>query len=709
MDVTKLGARIKQRRTELGLTQKELAQAVNISNQLISKWETGEGIPSLEYLDALCKALQVEITYSTRDDDGQAEPAPPPAPQTSPKPKKSFKFNLKLFLIIGGSVFAALAITAVTLLTYYVFVPLANKQRYCDEIETAYEKYLSSGYYSITMKTELDGDEKTNYIYQGILDKNGNVSFYNSETDQTVTGGVMTYSYDSIYKYRYTQPAGIKTIEDLIDYQIFDDEEDEDLTSIDDINYIRKIGSSYYIEMKEEYFTKDLSGTQKKNIKILGKIAGEVRIENEMISYMGITVRYRNKPDNEDFTVKATVEFDPQKPEIKHTDLENRVWNEYSPSYGYVKSENLKTEAQFMSELSGGTARKCNVDTANDELLHAIFYDGLRYENGYLYAVTGTRSAIFLDPKTLAVTKNVTFDSDVNSLYAYGGKLYYSAPVSDYSKERAFCGLDLQTDQTFTVFTFKSNGNDNDIGYNGKYLWYDNAESWSSYESVVRETDGRTVAKYSDMSVAYVDTVGNVYFSDSGNDYKPAVHVSGTKTALKGDYFRTDYRRDDYKRVLGDEVYTADNQKIYRYKRGILTGEWFINDVRFQSNYCEIDDGYFFKSASYGDADIYNTDGSKRDYPQFIDFNNGTYYDAYMPYCILGEYKGKILINYSDKYLALYDLNDLSTPLCHTVYPDPYYTIASIEEVEYIKVGPMNIVAVRQSGNFEYDYAFWVF
>ena len=40
-----IAARISQRRKELGLTQKELAEKLNISDKTLSRWETGKQIP----------------------------------------------------------------------------------------------------------------------------------------------------------------------------------------------------------------------------------------------------------------------------------------------------------------------------------------------------------------------------------------------------------------------------------------------------------------------------------------------------------------------------------------------------------------------------------------------------------------------------------------------------------------------------------------
>ena len=61
MDTENIGRKIKSRRAELGLTQKGLASRMHISSQLISKWETGESLPSLEYLAGLCEVLDLSL------------------------------------------------------------------------------------------------------------------------------------------------------------------------------------------------------------------------------------------------------------------------------------------------------------------------------------------------------------------------------------------------------------------------------------------------------------------------------------------------------------------------------------------------------------------------------------------------------------------------------------------------------------------------
>ncbi|MGN0161470.1 MAG: helix-turn-helix domain-containing protein [Lachnospiraceae bacterium] len=61
MDQAKIGTFIQTMRKELGLTQKELADRIGISDKTVSKWETGNGLPDLSSMDMLCKTLNITV------------------------------------------------------------------------------------------------------------------------------------------------------------------------------------------------------------------------------------------------------------------------------------------------------------------------------------------------------------------------------------------------------------------------------------------------------------------------------------------------------------------------------------------------------------------------------------------------------------------------------------------------------------------------
>ncbi|MCR4594461.1 MAG: helix-turn-helix domain-containing protein [Clostridiales bacterium] len=56
------GAFIKRLREKKKMTQKELAEIINVSEKAVSKWETGRGYPDITLIKPLASALGVSVT-----------------------------------------------------------------------------------------------------------------------------------------------------------------------------------------------------------------------------------------------------------------------------------------------------------------------------------------------------------------------------------------------------------------------------------------------------------------------------------------------------------------------------------------------------------------------------------------------------------------------------------------------------------------------
>lgn len=61
MDNQKTGGLIAQRRNELGLTQKQLAEQLHLSDRTVSRWERGVGFPEISLLEPLADALGLSV------------------------------------------------------------------------------------------------------------------------------------------------------------------------------------------------------------------------------------------------------------------------------------------------------------------------------------------------------------------------------------------------------------------------------------------------------------------------------------------------------------------------------------------------------------------------------------------------------------------------------------------------------------------------
>ena len=64
-----IGEKIKNARTENGLTQEELARKMMVSRQAITKWEADKGIPDVSNLKLLAQFLNVSVDYLLDDGD----------------------------------------------------------------------------------------------------------------------------------------------------------------------------------------------------------------------------------------------------------------------------------------------------------------------------------------------------------------------------------------------------------------------------------------------------------------------------------------------------------------------------------------------------------------------------------------------------------------------------------------------------------------
>lgn len=61
MDCNRVGKLIYQLRKEKNMTQKQIADAMNISDKTVSKWERGQGCPDISLIKELSQVLEVSI------------------------------------------------------------------------------------------------------------------------------------------------------------------------------------------------------------------------------------------------------------------------------------------------------------------------------------------------------------------------------------------------------------------------------------------------------------------------------------------------------------------------------------------------------------------------------------------------------------------------------------------------------------------------
>jgi transcriptional regulator with XRE-family HTH domain len=62
-----LSEKIKEERNKMGYSQEKIAELVGVSRQAVTKWESGQSVPSMENLIALAGILEISLSELTSD------------------------------------------------------------------------------------------------------------------------------------------------------------------------------------------------------------------------------------------------------------------------------------------------------------------------------------------------------------------------------------------------------------------------------------------------------------------------------------------------------------------------------------------------------------------------------------------------------------------------------------------------------------------
>ena len=107
MDNIRIGKFISQCRKELGYSQKDLAEKLNITDKAVSKWETGRSSPDVSILISLAEELEVSVTEILNGEKISEDKMPAISNEIivkslkKSKSKKILALILALILLIG--------------------------------------------------------------------------------------------------------------------------------------------------------------------------------------------------------------------------------------------------------------------------------------------------------------------------------------------------------------------------------------------------------------------------------------------------------------------------------------------------------------------------------------------------------------------------------------------------------------------------------
>lgn len=109
-----------QLRKRDGLTQAELAEAVNVSRQAISKWEMGTAVPDVANMLSLSKLFNVSVDYLAND-EMESENDSPVVRATA----AVFKINYQYLLIRVIAAICVIAVVAIVGANTHSFASMA--------------------------------------------------------------------------------------------------------------------------------------------------------------------------------------------------------------------------------------------------------------------------------------------------------------------------------------------------------------------------------------------------------------------------------------------------------------------------------------------------------------------------------------------------------------------------------------------------------
>ena len=128
MDQLKIGKFIAQTRKEKGLTQRELADKLFISDKTVSKWECGNGLPEISLMMPLCEILGITVNELLTGKRLTSSEYQQNAEENIMKLIKE-KNEVKFRLIIEAAVVFLTLIPAITIIMIAGYLALPNPYR----------------------------------------------------------------------------------------------------------------------------------------------------------------------------------------------------------------------------------------------------------------------------------------------------------------------------------------------------------------------------------------------------------------------------------------------------------------------------------------------------------------------------------------------------------------------------------------------------
>ena len=113
LEQEKIGKYIAEKRKGIGLTQKELAERVGLTDKAVSKWERGKSIPDHDVIARLCEVLNISVNEFLSGEDIVSENYSEKAEENmisliKDKKNSRYEFLISMVMLICGILFVLL-------------------------------------------------------------------------------------------------------------------------------------------------------------------------------------------------------------------------------------------------------------------------------------------------------------------------------------------------------------------------------------------------------------------------------------------------------------------------------------------------------------------------------------------------------------------------------------------------------------------------
>ncbi len=300
-----IGNKIAYFRKKVNLSQKDLAKKLNVSNKLVSKWETGLSYPSIEYLNEISSILDVDIKYLISSNEYDE------AAITNPSAQKKKGISKTTSYIIAGilSIFVLLGVIA---LNIFLIAPAIFKPIYAKEYAKELDKTIANSFNSPNMTIEqtisVDGVETKIKEEMWFNEDTKEVRYLNYEDNELTLAIYHDVKYDIENKQRTFLK---KTFNNLIDF--YDEINNGDSINVnainkDSIKYIRNEFSTYILTLDYKDFNNAFSDSEMlKNARIKSDIKLKIKTKNKKLSCM--QMNFKMSVNNEVVDVVSKLNF----------------------------------------------------------------------------------------------------------------------------------------------------------------------------------------------------------------------------------------------------------------------------------------------------------------------------------------------------------------------------------------------------------------